>query len=70
MRSGAFELKVYTSRIQRLGLRLRDDWAELSEALCVFCCVFFLFGEVVANAFGMTQADMCVSAVLLCVFVV
>lgn len=49
----------------------RQDWAVHSEAFCVFCSFFFFaqpfsfffflpVSEVAVNAFGMTQADMCV----------
>lgn len=51
-------------RIQRLGLRLRQDRAVHSEPLlCVlqgFFLIFFPVSEVVVNAFGMTQTGVCV----------
>lgn len=60
-------------RIQRLGLRLRQDWAVHSEPLLCVGQFFFFFtqpfpffpvSEVVVNAFGMTQAGVCVHVCL------
>lgn len=56
------------SRIRRLRLRLKDktELCTLKPFVCsapfFFSLSFFFFpvSEVVVNAFGMTQADMCV----------
>lgn len=64
---------MYISRIQRLGLRLKDktEPCSLKPFVCSaalfsffshsgFLILFFPVSEVVVNAFGMTQADLCV----------